>query len=160
MDRGDIAARSPAIALPPTVAVAMDMHLLWPIITGLVAVIVARIAFVDRENRGKRKHQTFREFAPLTAVAMLIEVALIIDRDLPVPLAIFWGLGIGFSTILILDTIGDRIAAAIAVLFGVSKPPPAPHNLIMPPAPTDEQKLIEAIDRADDEHQAGQPPQG
>lgn len=84
---------------------------------GLMGVVLARTVFVDRENRKLQRKQSFRETAPLTAVAMLIAGVWIWDQKLGLSMAVFTGLGVGWVAILLLDILGKRVIAALRALL-------------------------------------------
>lgn len=78
---------------------------------GLVGVALARWVFVNREHRkfGRRAH--WSETVPLTLVAMLITGVIVHDRELGLSAAAFTGLGVGWSAVVLLDLLGERIIA-------------------------------------------------
>lgn len=91
---------------------------------GLWGVVLARWVFVNRENRRLPRKQPWRETLPLTLVAMLIAAVIIHDRELGLSAAVFVGLGVGWTAVLLLDLFGERITAAFRAGFAV---PTAPH---------------------------------
>lgn len=76
------------------------------LLVGITGVALARWVFVNREVRMTNQPQPWRETLPLTLVAMLITVVLIWDRKFSISTSAFVGLGVGWTTVLLLDVIG------------------------------------------------------
>ena len=89
------------------------VHVL-PILIGLLAVALTRMVSTAKEtSRGWDYYNVC-----VTLLLMLILVTLIIDRNLGPGMAMFWGVGIGASGVLIIDILGERARAAIRIMFG------------------------------------------
>lgn len=112
------AAASAVVASAPVTAMTSGTsEALLSVALGLMGVVLARTVFVDRENRKLQRKQSFRETAPLTAVAMLIAGVWIWDQKLGLSMAVFTGLGVGWVAILLLDILGKRVIAALRALL-------------------------------------------
>lgn len=94
---------------------------------GLVGVWLARIVFVNRENRRLEKPAPWQETLPITLAGCLIAGAIIWDRELGISAAAFTGLGVGWTTVLILEFFGDRIIAGMRAAAGL-EPKPVPEQ--------------------------------
>jgi F0F1-type ATP synthase assembly protein I len=94
------------------------------VVVGLVGVWLARIVFVDRENRRLQRRQSFRETAPVTAIAMLVVAAIVQDRHIGISMAAFTGLGVGWTTVMLLDIIGERVMRVLRTMLGADPLPP------------------------------------
>jgi F0F1-type ATP synthase assembly protein I len=100
----------------PTTAVSLAV--------GLVGVWLARIVFVDRENRRLQRRQTWRQTAPVTGIAMLIVAAIVNDRHIGLSASAFLGLGVGWTTVLLLDIVGERTVKVLRTMLGADPLPP------------------------------------
>lgn len=96
---------------------------------GLIAVWVARLVFITRENRQLHRQQTWRETVPLTVVAMLIAGAFIWQNSLKASTAIYVGLGVGWVAVILLDILGQRVMETLRTALGGGPASPA-----LPPA--------------------------
>lgn len=76
---------------------------------GLVGVALARWVFVNREHRKFGRRAPWGETVPLTLVAMLITGVIVHDRELGLSAAAFTGLGVGWTAVVLLDLLGDRV---------------------------------------------------
>lgn len=85
---------------------------------GLVSVWVARLVFIDRENRRLQRRQAWRETVPVTLVAMLIAGAFIRQNDLSMASAIYTGLGVGWVAVVLLDLLGQKVTDALRAALG------------------------------------------
>lgn len=120
------ATESAAVALsaPVTLATAGVGQTLLSMAVGLIGVWLARTVFVNRENRKLRRHQPLSETLPVTFAACLIAGALIYDQHLGISSSVFLGLGVGWTTVLLLEFFGDNILNAMRALTGRTPPPP------------------------------------
>jgi hypothetical protein len=78
---------------------------------GLMGVALARWVFVNREHRKFGRRPPWAETLPLTLVAMLVTGVIVHDRDLGLSAAAFTGLGVGWTAVVLLDLLGDRVIA-------------------------------------------------
>lgn len=105
---------------------------------GLSGVVLARTVFIDRQNSRLKRKQSLRETLPLTGAAMLAAGAIIWDRQPTLSNATFLGLGIGWTAVVLLNMIGDRVLLA----FGMKLPPSgAPILEVLPLDPELKEKL-------------------
>lgn len=72
---------------------------------GLLGVLLARTIFVNRENRALGRRQPWRETLPITLAACLIAGGMIWDGHLLYSKAIFTGIAVGWTTIVVIDKI-------------------------------------------------------
>lgn len=107
-----------AVSAPVTFATAGVGPTLVSMAVGLLGVWLARIVFVNRENRRIGKQQKLRETLPVTLAACLIAGALIWDQRLSISTSAFLGLGVGWTTVLLLEFFGDNILNAMRALTG------------------------------------------
>jgi biotin transporter BioY len=87
---------------------------------GLIGVWLARIVFVNRENRRLEKRSPLRETLPVTLAACLIAGAVIYDQHLGISASVFIGLATGWTTVVILELFGDRFVNSIRIFFGMA----------------------------------------
>ncbi len=98
---------------------------------GLLGVLLARIIFVNRENRALGRVQSWWETLPITGAALLIAGGIIWDQHLLYSKAIFTGLGVGWGALVALNAISKAIVpggpANRDPEAGAGEPDPAPH---------------------------------
>lgn len=86
---------------------------------GLAGVALARQVFIGRERRQTGRKQPFRDTFPLTLCAMLVTGVIVYDRQLGFSMAVFTGLGVGWSAILLLEILGAGMLKWGKRVFGV-----------------------------------------
>lgn len=86
---------------------------------GLAGVALARQVFIGRERRKTGRKQPMRDTIPLTLCAMLVTGVIIYDRQLGFSTAVFTGLGVGWSAILLLEIFGAGVLKWGRRVFGV-----------------------------------------
>lgn len=123
------AATAVVASAPVTAVTAGTGEAMLSVSLGLMGVVLARTVFVDRENRKLKRKQSFRETAPLTAVAMLIAGVWIWDQKLGLSMAVFTGLGVGWVAILLLDILGKRVTAALRALLSADPQETLPSEM-------------------------------
>lgn len=111
-------------SVPVTVATSGIPDGLVSLIVGLTGVWLARTVFVTRENRRLQRRQTWKETLPVTGVAMLITGAWIWDSHPSISIAAFTGLGVGWTTVLLLDLFGESILSWGRRVLSASPPRP------------------------------------
>ena len=122
------------------------------LLLGLAGVWLARMVFVDRQYRKSGRRQKMVETLPLTGVAMLIAGGIIWDNELGVSKAIFTGLGVGWTAVVLLDVIGMKILTMFRGDMKVSDE--ELYNRVsgrhgLPPVPDDMEDQLDRIDRAE-----------
>lgn len=117
-----------AASAPVTLVTAGIPDTLISVAVGLIGVWLARIVFVNRENRRLEQPQTWAETLPVTLAGCLIAAAIIYDQRLGVSASVFTGLGVGWTTVLILEFFGDRIIAAMRAAAGLEAKPAGPPD--------------------------------
>jgi hypothetical protein len=143
-----------AASAPVTLATAGVSQTMISLAVGLIGVWLARTVFVNRENRRLSHNQPVRETLPITLAACLIAGAVIWDRELSISTSAFLGLGVGWTTVVILELFGDNAINALRVLTG--RVSIAPHGRriereVMPTTPDDMTDLLrQADDKAPD----------
>ena len=88
---------------------------LYNIITlalGMIGVIVARMVYIDQENKRLGRKQTIGETLPLTIVALLIAMPFVWKHREEITIAPLIGLGVGYSALLLLKLIGRATIVA------------------------------------------------
>jgi hypothetical protein len=88
------------------------------ILLGVLGVILARLVYVDAENKKLGRRQTVRETMPLTMVALLIAGPFIWKHRDAITVTPLLGLGIGWSALLLLKLAGTAVAAGGRAFVG------------------------------------------
>jgi hypothetical protein len=130
-------------ALAPYVPIALSLT------ATNIAVVLARLIWKDREQRRSKRPQRFMEHAPITAAGMLIATALVWHWDAAFLYSVATGFGVGFSTVKILDLLGDRAIAAVNAAvstFRAATPPPMPGVGLVDEERADLDALREQLD--------------
>ena len=115
------------------------MEGLLSVLLGLSGVALARQVFLTKERRRTGQKQPWGETFPLTLCAMLVTGVIIYDRQLGLSMAVFTGLGVGWTAILLLDVIGSAVLKAGRRLLNVSD-----EDLNLP---RDQVDLVRRIDK-------------
>lgn len=123
---------------------------------GIVAVVLARMVFIDDENKKLGRKQTLRETLPLTGVALVFAAPLMWQNRMSIVLPVFIGAGVGYSTILFLK-IGVRVA--LGTVRSVAKEVLAalPDMPVSAEPDDDAEKLIAQLDNVPDVPPAEKP---
>lgn len=140
-----------AASAPLTLVTAGVQQTFISLAVGLIGVWLARIVFVNRENRRLDKRAPFMETLPVTAAACLIAGVVIYDQQLGISASAFIGLGVGWTTVVLLELFGDRAVNALRVLLGMDPIPhsPLPTATEIEPTSTKEfDDLLREVDRA------------
>jgi hypothetical protein len=95
-------------------AAGLDYELTLALVFGVIAVVLARIIWIDRDNRATGRRATVRDTLPLTLVATIVYVALAVDWNLNFQKGVSVGLGVGWTAPLLADIMGDKILAVLA----------------------------------------------
>jgi hypothetical protein len=140
-----------AASAPVTWVTAGFQQTLISLAVGLVGVWLARIVFVNRENRRLDRRQPLSDTLPVTLAACLIAGAIIYDQRLGISASAFLGLGVGWTTVLLLEFFGDNILNAMRALTGRSPVHAAQRyedGPVYPNVPDDMNKLLHDADEA------------
>jgi hypothetical protein len=146
-----------AMSAPVTFATAGAGPTLISMAVGLLGVWLARIVFVNRENRRLERSQPLRETLPVTLAACLIAGALIWDQRLSISTSAFLGLGVGWTTVLLLELFGDNVLNAMRALTGRGpltpvRPRTGPTEVAPNPLPDDMVELLRQADEKDPDY--------
>jgi hypothetical protein len=144
---------------------------------GLIGVCLARMIFVNRENRALGYHQRVGDTLPITLIACLIAFGIIWDGHLLYSKAIGTGVGVGWATMAIVNQLARVITPGAADPTTAAKPKTVPRRVKVMRAPTpgsgiggalkasfpasssdepdDFARRLDEIDRGDDDEVAG-----
>lgn len=120
---------------------------------GLTAVFLARIVFVNKENRALGHKQPWRETLPITLLACLIAGGMIVDGHLLYSKAIGVGVGVGWTTIATINLISKVVNPGASAPPPPDPPPTDAARLYrerpLPPPNPEHDELLRRIDEAD-----------
>ena len=112
---------APAAVILSTIATGSPSEAVISLVLGLAGVSLARQVFLNREKRTTGRAQGWRETLPLTLCAMLITGVIIWDRQLGFSMAVFTGLAVGWTAILLLGVLGSAVLKKLRLVFGVTE---------------------------------------